>query len=306
MEWDSRERALAEVAGPQHLVFPRQQALAAGFSPSTLKRRVATGRWRRQGRRVYTFGGLTLTWRGRVSAAVLDHPRAAASHRTAAALFGVPGFPPAPIDLSVWRGGVHRHAGATLHETSWLPDDHLRVVDGIRCTTLARTIFDLAGTERPGRVGRALDNSTNHLGLEVEQLEDVLAAMGRRGRPGTALIRELLDARGEGYVATESELEDLLLEVLRERGVPLPRRQVHVGGDRLVGRVDFAYVPEALIIEADGRRYHTAKLDLDADRARDNELMAAGWRVLRVTWDDLVHRPDRVATMVRTALRTTA
>jgi hypothetical protein len=298
-----RDRRLLELAGRQHLVFTREQAVDLGFSAAVIPRRVAAGRWRQLGRRTYTFGGLLLPWRGQVNAAVLDHRRAAAaSHQTAAALHCVPGFPARGVEITARRAGHHRHSAAGLHETSWLPDDHVTTVDGIRCTTLARTIFDLAGTQRPARVARALDNATNQLGLATEQLEGVLRDLGRRGRPGSALVRELLEARGEGFVATESALEDLLLRVLEEHGVEPPARQVHAGGRRPAGRVDFAYRGRGLIIEADGRRYHTAKLDMDADRARDNELMAAGWRVLRVTWDDLVERPADVARLVRTAL----
>jgi hypothetical protein len=66
-----------------------------------------------------------------------------------------------------------------------------------------------------------------------------------------------------------------------------------------VGRVDFAYPELGLLIEVDGRRYHTAKLDLEADRIRDNRLMAARWRVLRISWKQLVSRPDEVVGLLR-------
>jgi len=55
-------------------------------------------------------------------------------------------------------------------------------------------------------------------------------------------------------------------------------------------------------VELDSRRHHTALLDRESDRKRDNQLMANGWRVLRFTWDDLVDRPHDVVADVRRAL----
>lgn len=129
--------------------------------------------------------------------------------------------------------------------------------------------------------------------VSIAQLERVLAQLGGRGRGGTALFRELLDARGEGFVATESELEDLLFAVLQRFGLPLPAKQVVVGGDLPVGRVDFIYRDLRVIIEADSRKHHSALLDADRDRWRDLELAAAGFTVIRVSWRQLVDEPVR-------------
>ena len=68
-----------------------------------------------------------------------------------------------------------------------------------------------------------------------------------------------------------------------------------------MGRVELVYPDCALLIEADSRLHHSSFLDQQADRARDNRFMAAGYRVLRFTWDDVVHRAAWVATTVRRA-----
>ena len=147
---------------------------------------------------------------------------------------------------------------------------------------------------------RALDDAIVQRGLSTSELADVVATLGRRGRPGTTLMRRLMAERGEGYVATESELEDLVRAVLERYGLPLPERQRVLGDDHPVGRVDFVYLDARLVIEADSRRHHTALLDADQDRWRDLELTAAGFRVIRVTWHQLVHEPERfVAALAR-------
>jgi hypothetical protein len=130
--------------------------------------------------------------------------------------------------------------------------------------------------------------------------------IGGRGVPGSAIARQLLGERGDGYVPTESELEALTLEVLATGGLPAPERQVWVRAGRTyadAGRVDFAYRSARLIIEADSQRWHSSYSRVAADHWRDNELMADGWRVLRVTWWQLKRRPSEVVMLVRRALR---
>jgi len=60
------------------------------------------------------------------------------------------------------------------------------------------------------------------------------------------------------------------------------------------------------VIELDGRRFHDSMSDLDHDRWRDNELLVAGFRVLRFRWRDLVERSDRVARLIGDVLRAAA
>lgn len=79
-----------------------------------------------------------------------------------------------------------------------------------------------------------------------------------------------------------------------------------LGAERPIGRVDAVYPAERIVIEADGRRNHTALLDAEADRWRDLELAAAGFVVIRVTWWQLVNEPDRFVEALRQLLATRA
>jgi very-short-patch-repair endonuclease len=199
-----------------------------------------------------------------------------------------------------------------------LPPHHLVEIDGLPVTSLARTVFDLCGLASVARrqrglpwitepqASRALDDALAGP-LTVAAANRILAELGRRGRPGTALMRRLMDERGEGFVATESELEDLLVAVLRDTGLPIPARQRSLGGvDAPVGRVDFLFAEHRVVIEADGRRNHTALMDAEHDRWRDLELGAAGFLVVRVSWHQLVHQPERFVAMLRRVLATRA
>ncbi len=114
-----------------------------------------------------------------------------------------------------------------------------------------------------------------------------------RGQTVQAVTDQDLVHRGAGYVPPESELEAMVLDLLARYGFSPPDRQVQLPW--MVGtneRVDFAYCEQRLIIECDFER----------DRRRDNEAMLAGWRVLRVTWDQVVGDEPGVVSMLRRGL----
>ena len=55
-------------------------------------------------------------------------------------------------------------------------------------------------------------------------------------------------------------------------------------------------------VELDSRRWHNTRDGFESDRERSNDLIASGWRVIRITWRMLHDRPERVVALVRRAL----
>jgi very-short-patch-repair endonuclease len=203
----------------------------------------------------------------------------------------------------------HRTTEGIVHRSRVLPEHHLIVIEGIRTTCLARTLFDLAGVLRnPEQVERALDNSIADRRVTTRQIGDMVGELGKRGRKGTALMRQLLLDRGEGYVATASELEARFAKLCRQYGFPDPVRQQNTGdAEKWIARVDFAYPPPLrIIIELDGRRHWLAKLDHEADLQRDAKLTAAGWHVIHFTWKQITREPEFVVSILRQLLATAA
>jgi hypothetical protein len=165
-------------------------------------------------------------------------------------------------------------------------------------------LFDLCAVVHPRRAERALDNALSRGIVTIPACWRVFADLAERGRKGTALMRELLLARGDGYVAPASELEAALLKLLREAGLPVPAREINIGdSDGWVGRVELVYRNAHVLIEADSRRHHTALMDREADLLRDNRFSSDRWHVLRFTWEQITKRPDYVAKTVRRALK---
>jgi very-short-patch-repair endonuclease len=289
------DREAAALAEAQHGVFTLGQAGALGFTPAAIQHRLRTGRWDLLRSGVYRIPGSPPTWEQGVMATTLA-AGAVASHRSAAALLGIPGFPRrGAAELTVIRPKRYRDAQATVHQSTRFPDSHVTRIDSIPCTRVARTLVDLAATVPPAQTERAIDNCLSAGLVTPAALEATVGELARPGRHGIALLRRLIDERGPGYVAPASELEARFLRLLRAAGLPEPVRQPNVGdAEGWAGRADYAYRPIRLLIELDSRRHHLSKLDFEADRARDNRRVAAGWRPLRFTWTQITRHPAEV------------
>ena len=291
------DQALEKLAERQHGVILRAQARELGFSPAAVPHRLDTGRWELMRAGVYRMPGSPRTWEQRLVAAVFGAGAGAvASHRTAAALWRLPGFRRESVfDVTTPRGRRPRHPSGRLHRSLHLPPSHSTTVASIPVTRPARTLVDLAGAVPAGRAERAVDNALSMGLVTTTELLSITCELTRPGRPGIALIRRLVEERGTGYVAPASELEARYLALTRSAGLPDPVAQQDVGDQHdWIGRTDYAYPPVRVLVELDSRRHHLSKLDFEADRARDNRRVAAGWRPLRFTWRMVTTSPGSV------------
>jgi len=134
-----------------------------------------------------------------------------------------------------------------------------------------------------------------------------LAELERRGRSGvsgTAALRSVLSDLGVPGVPA-SQLERRLLQIIRSQGLPEPVRELGVG-ERHQYRADVAWPAGRLLVEVDGFATHGTPQALQADLARQNELIRQGWRVLRYTWADLWDRPTHVAAQITAVMASAA
>jgi predicted transcriptional regulator of viral defense system len=299
-------RHITRVLERQHGVVTDEQALAAGLTYEAIRHLLRTGRWERVASGLYRLVGSPPTWEQRVIIEVLAAgPAAAASHRSAAALLGIPGFDRrGRPELTTPRLRRHRAASAIVHRWRPFPSHHLTVIDGIVTTRVARTLVDLAGVVKPGRIERAVDNCLAAGTVTYRVLNATFLELAGRGRSGVAVMRAILAERCELYIPPESELEAEFYALLRDHGIELPVRQYNVGDDReWIGRADYAFGGRRRLIELDSRRHHSSLLDRRADRERDARLRAAGWPpVERFTTDDVRRHPSETLARVRALL----
>jgi hypothetical protein len=283
--------SLVAIAERSEGLVPLRRWSPADLSEEGIRSRVRRRKLERLGPRLYRVPGSVRSWRQRILSAVeAAGPGAAVSHRSAAALWGLPGFSEDVIEVSRPRQAHHPGLIGTVHESRQLPGSHTRVVDGVRVTSVARTLFDLCGSREVHwlRAERAMANALSRRLVTWPELALMGVQMCRRGRRGSARFRKLIEKLGmNGHLPTDSELEDLLLTALREAGLPLPELGDEDGP---IGRVDGYYRKANVVLEADSERHHSSWLDRESDRERDARLVAAGHRVIRVTWRQLNSR----------------
>jgi predicted transcriptional regulator of viral defense system len=141
-------------------VIAGRQLVELGLSQSATRSRVASGRLHRVHRGVFCVGHAILTQRGRFMAAVLAcGPEAWASHYCSGVLYELGLGARRLIDVTTRAARGRAIPGIRAHRSATLTEADVEIVDGIPCTSLARTLLDIAedGTRR--EVERALDRA---------------------------------------------------------------------------------------------------------------------------------------------------
>ncbi len=299
---NSPPAALAEIAATQLSTFSRSQALDVGWTDATIDRQLAVGAWVRVQRDVYRSSFVAPTWHADLVAAHLGTPASSVSHESAGQLRNLP-VPPGRLVLSVPRHTHHTDGLARIHESTDLAPHHIEHIGCLPVTTTARTIVDLAAVLPMGRLARVLDDALSKRTVEHANVCALFTQLRRRGKRGFRVLGALLDERSDGAALSESELEARFRALLWRAGMPEPQWQFRVPWwSSVIGRVDAAYPSRCLVVELDGRRWHSRDQQYDRDRRRDNEALLHGWRVLRFTWQQVVFEPDYVIATLRTAL----
>jgi very-short-patch-repair endonuclease len=171
------------------------------------------------------------------------------------------------------------------------------VIDGIPCTSLARTLLDIAASE-PFRTLRYAVNQAEVEG--VFDLTPVIELQKRsKGRRGVARLRLAIEDHDPQEQNARRELEKKLLRLFKRAGFRSPEVNSHLLIDGISIMPDFIWRDARLIVEADSRRVHSTVAAFEKDRERDQRLAAAGWTVIRVTWRQIVDEPERVIRTVR-------
>ncbi|GCD90741.1 DUF559 domain-containing protein [Nocardioides sp. LS1] len=209
------------------------------------------------------------------------------SHLSAAQLHGWEvAFPPTCPWVTVPRNREVRERRGSL--VFWADlDDERRPV-----TTPLRTVLDCGRRLAPGPALAVADSALRHRAVDRDELE--VAAAGVRGK-GAAKVRWIAaHADGRAFNPFESMLRELALraglDVVPQQPVGLPGRTVHP---------DLVDLRRRLVIEADSWEFHTGREAHDRDCRRYDELVLAGWTVLRFTWRQVMHDPDWVLECLR-------
>lgn len=302
------ERQLHELASRQYGSFSRRQVLAAGLRDDLVKRRLAAGRWLRLAPGVYGLPGWPPSWMRSLWVAHLDvGAGSVVSHEAAAALHGLTPFGPGPLVLTVRHGSPPRCGDPEVHQSRDLVPAHVTRFHGLPVTTVPRTLVDLAAVTRPGRLAVALDDACLSRRCGLQEVQDLYDELRRPGKQGMRRLGQVLAARGPGYTPPNSVLERRLLRLLERGGLPRPVLQASFPWrPSSPHRVDGLYPSGRVIVECDGRRWHSRMESMAEDRRRDRDAQLHGYRVYRFVWEDITKDPEMVCSTLRRALASAA
>jgi len=287
---------LAALAAQQHGTCSLEQAREYGLTRSDAAHRVATGRWLAVHRGVYRFAGAPDTWHSRIMAAALaGGRRALASHRAAARLWGLLDDGEG-CELVVPYEHARRIRGVRIHRSNMLVPVDRRVVDSVPVTSPELTLLHLGSLLPPWRIDGLVDSAIRRRLTSLPKLRWRRKVLGRQGRNGCGVLREVLDARDPEAAAAESRLERAFFAIVKGSALAQPRLQ-HVVTDpdgRFIARVDAAWIDQRVVAELDGAEWHAPLARWAGDLERRNALEALGWRVVNFTYWQVMRRPRQV------------
>jgi very-short-patch-repair endonuclease len=249
-------------------------------------------------RRALDRGALTRPARGVYALADLPAPAVAAarmggalSHLSAAQHWGLELLHPSnAIHVTVPRHArPQRQPGVVVHYSD-LPE-----VDG--ATSPERTVLDCAGALPFAEALAVADSALRRALVTQDQLEKAAADWTGPGRTRRLRVTGHADARAA------NPFESGLRAVVIDAGLTgfVPQCPVTIGPTTYW--VDLGDPERKFALEADSFAFHGTREALARDCRRYDELVAAGWRVLRFAWEHVMFEGDWVAQMVRETWR---
>ena len=235
-------------------------------------------------------------------AAVLDCGEGAVlSHRSTAVLWGLREGGGALVDVSAGRRTGRTRAGIRIHWRPSLAPVDLTACRGIPCTSVARTLLDLAALLRAPELENACDRAEQLRLYDGRALGELLTRV--RGERGTKRLRETLEQLNPSSQLTRSEIERLMLSLCRTYSLTQPVVNGWIQLDGVGFSPDFLWPAAKLIVETDGAETHRTRRAFEADRRRDQLLAQAGYTTLRFTWRQITGEPERVARTIEAVLK---
>lgn len=279
---------LIKLEAKQFGVVAWSQLLALGVSPHFVERRVASGEWERTQLGVYRLRPGEWTLEMREMAALLGAGRGAVlSHQSAARKLGldVPNISPICITIAETRR-ARAMVGVEIYRSRDLRPEDVVERGPFRVTSVLRTLVGLSEVLEDKWLRAAIDSSLRTHQATVSSLKSSLKALSR-GRPSLRRLQKLLEGYDDGDDATGSRLESFAMELGLATGrKPRPQFPIRVSDTRSY-KADLAWPELHLVIELDGYSTHSDRRAFERDRARDRNLLDAGWQVRRYVWNEV-------------------
>jgi hypothetical protein len=285
---------IAEIAEPQGWHIHYRQLRAIGLSRRAIEHRVSRGSLVRVFSQVFAVGHRPTEPVELAHGALLAcGPRAALSHGSGGALWQIVKSWPQRFHVSTSLD--RRPAGITTHHRPALLRTDITIEQGLRVTTPALTILDLAPTLSRRRLIRAVNELRLRDLLEIHELELLLERFPRHR--GARRIRDTVGlAQRE---PSRSGIEDDWPPFAAAHGLTGWEMNVHVGPHR----VDVLFLPDLLIVELDGWITHSLEPAIEEDKDRDADILERfGIPTIRIPRQQFRAAPGRQAARIHRIL----
>ncbi len=269
----------------------RAQLRAAGVDEATIDHWLRRGRLCLHHRGVYGLTQAAVPMYGAEMAAILaTQPGAVLSHASAAHVWGIRRVRPRVVEVTVIGRHIRGRDRIRVHRTAALAAIDYRSWHGIRLTSPARTILDLAAVLAERELELALHEA---IALRILSIREMRAALERYpGRRGSAKLLKLLERPTS--TVTNSGGEEALYQLIRRSGLPLPEVNASIGR----WTADFYWPAEQLVVEVDGSDFHSTRPRLERDHRKDLAFRKLGIDVVRFVGRQVAREPELVLVTV--------
>jgi hypothetical protein len=147
----------------------------------------------------------------------------------------------------------------------------------IPCTTIARTILDVAEVIRPRQLEAVFEQADQEEVLDLRALKEQIALSPTR--VGASRVKKLIDEYEFGQGVTWSDLERDFKAMIAPAAIPMPLINHFIvlsDGEQAIRR-DFYWPEYGLVVETDGWRTHRTRAAVERDRRNDQRLTLAGY-----------------------------
>lgn len=201
-------------------------------------------------------------------------------------MHGIDEFTHELVKVTVPRGAKILVDDVIVHQSA-LVDADVIALFGIRCTTLARTILDVASVVDARLLERAMDHF-QRTGHSLARLDREIDRLHRPGQRGTKAVHLAVERRRLGGAVRGSWFEKLIEECIASPRLPTPvlQHEIWASDGSFIARVDLAFPALRIAIEAHSRSFHSGTHSEVVDQRRENRALAEGWLFVYLGWAD--------------------
>jgi hypothetical protein len=272
-----------------HGVISRTQLMVLGVSPAALKRMLATGELLQIYEGVYRHAIWPDTLLSRCAAICAADPRLTICCGGAIRIWQFRQGSGLSVHATTTATSVPIDDGTTIHRCPVMPTGHVHErSDGIRVTSPARTMFDIAKHVGPTVLESMIEQGLRRSQFDIPTLYGVGRLLCRQGRAGSTTFADVLTSRPTWRRPADSHPEIALRNALLDRGIALETQVPLVLADGRTIHPDLGDPVSRFFVEVDDHEWHGGRLAASYDAHRDRQARLVGARVERVSTDEIV------------------